>query len=258
MSDAEPQPVDLPELTAEGRSDEAVLVIGAESSATPAGLRLRFSRARVWSIATVQELEPLVAAAGTRAFDTVVVDGPALGPDLSGAALGCAGPLVRPDGRIVLVMDRRLGAVDGWSSGGAGLAWHRVAMLGDQPCAVLGPGRTGTDGGGDDAPGRLATLAQALLAAERRSQAAALTRSEASERVRNRSEAALLVKLRSLAGELAAERARREEAEAARRSLLKRYESLEMQHRKLLASKLGRATTTYWRLRKGLRRRLDG
>jgi hypothetical protein len=70
------------------------------------------------------------------------------------------------------------------------------------------------------------------------------------------SEAALLRHLARLSADLAAEQAARSRLERDHADLLRRFEALDRQHRRLRSSKLGALTLRYWQARGGLRHRL--
>ncbi len=269
MPKTAPHAVDLADLTGEDWRGDALLVVTAGPAAASAGLMLPFRRARICCVDDTWDVESLTAELKAHTFDTVVIDGPSLGPARRDAAAARAGECVQGDGRIVVLMDggpTDHAAGDHASDGAAavripGLVWDAVAMLDGRPCAVLRPQAPGTatDPAGDDVAGRLATMAQTLEATRRGDAVGRPARAAAARAARGRysSERALLEHLRGLAGALAAEREERSRSERQRRELEKQNKALQTQHSRLLGSKLGTVTVRYWQLRKSLRRRLE-
>jgi hypothetical protein len=143
-----------------------LLVVTAEPRAASASLRLPFTRARV---AGDDDLDDAEALAET-CFDTVVIDGPALGPERRDLAATWAGEHVRPDGRVVILLEPSAGGPDARGTL-TGLAWLGVGTLDGHPCAVLRPtdraARHEDGEAADDIAGRLAAAGQTLLAMPR-------------------------------------------------------------------------------------------
>ncbi|MGW5361345.1 hypothetical protein [Actinopolymorpha pittospori] len=272
MPQSAPQSVDLVEATPEwSGSDLLVFTTGS----APSGLALPFQRASV-AILTARPSDsganpPAGGEAGGEAtattYDTVVVDGPALGPALSVTALSRARTQVRPGGNVVVLpaettladtsatsTSSPLAATDPADPTGpvdlSGLVWVGVATLDGRPCAVL---RADPAGSGSDILGRLETMARTLEVTGRRRAES----QEASTDARFDSETALLGHLTRLTRELAAETAARTSAEQKYASLERQHRTLERQHSRLKASKLGALTLRYWQLRSGARRRLE-
>lgn len=265
MPHSAPRSADLVEATPEwSGSDLLVLTTGSAAS----GLALPFQRASV-AIMTAHpsgdDANPPAGDFGSDSapmtYDTVVVDGPALGPELSLAALGRARSQVRPGGNVVLLPpETTLADTPASSPLGAhdtptgpvdlsGLVWVGVATLDGRPCAVL---RADGSGSAADILGRLETMARTLEVTGRRRAES----QEASADARFDSESALLGHLARLTRELAAETAARTSAEQRYASLERQHRTLERQHTRLKASKLGTLTLRYWQLRSGVRRRL--
>jgi hypothetical protein len=270
--DPTPNSVDLVDLAEEEWARRTLLVITAEPRAASASLRLPFTRARVCGVDDLGD----VAALAETCFDTVVVDGPALGAERRDVAATWAGEHVGPDGRVVILLEPSAGGAATTDSL-TGLTWLGVATLDGRPCAVLR--RAGAapmpegEVTGDDIAGRLVAVGQTLLAmppAERPVTPPAPTapcddgqrggegqsrRDGQSGRDREDSEAALLHHLRRLVRELADERRLRIAAEERYLKLEHRHRTLQAKYSRLRESKLGVATARYWRLRKSLRRR---
>ncbi|GAA5032363.1 hypothetical protein [Actinopolymorpha pittospori] len=268
MPQSAPRSVDLVEATPEwSGSDLLVLTTGS----APSGLALPFQRASV-AILTARPSDnatnPPAGEAGDEAaattYDTVVVDGPALGPALSVTALSRARTQVRPGGNVVVLpAETTLADTSATSTSSplaatdptdpvdlSGLVWVGVATLDGRLCAVLRADRAGS---GSDILGRLETMARTLEVTGRRRAESQETSADA----RFDSETALLGHLTRLTRELAAETAARTSAEQKYASLERQHRTLERQHSRLKASKLGALTLRYWQLRTGVRRRLE-
>jgi hypothetical protein len=260
-----PASVELLDMADADWARRTLLVITAEPLAASASLMLPFTRARVSRDSDLHEVEAL---AGT-SFDTVVIDGPALGPSRRALAAAWAGEHVDPEGRIVILLEPSAGG-SGGTHALTNLAWLGVATLDGHPCAVLRPaegaGQPRDDGGTGpaadtaDIAGRLAAVAQTLLAIphEQRSDGPASSALDRARRDRVDSETALLQHLRTFAKELADERRLRIAADARHRDLADRHRTLEARYARLRDSKLGSVAVRYWRLRKNLRRTWDG
>ncbi|MGH3490003.1 MAG: hypothetical protein ACRDP8_19105 [Actinopolymorphaceae bacterium] len=264
------------DLAGTDRARRTLLVVTAEPRAASASLRLPFTRARV---AGDDDLDDAEALAET-CFDTVVIDGPALGPERRDLAATWAGEHVRPDGRVVILLEPSAGGPDARGTL-TGLAWLGVGTLDGHPCAVLRPtdraARREDGEAADDIAGRLAAAGQTLLAMPRTERPATWPAApgngqagnghagneraaddERARRDRAESESALLHHLRGLVKELTAERRLRIAAEARHRTLEHRHQTLQTRYARLRDSKLGSATVRYWQLRKDLRRRWNG
>ncbi|MEQ7129277.1 hypothetical protein ABN034_32755 [Actinopolymorpha sp. B11F2] len=257
--DRSPASVELLDMGDADWARRTLLVITAEPRAASASLMLPFTRARVLRDGDLHDAEAL---AGT-CFDTVVIDGPALGPVRRDLAAAWASEHVRPDGRVVILLEPAAGGSDA-TGVLTGLAWLGVATLDGHPCAVLRPaggaGRPNAAETRADIAGRLTAAAQTLLAMPQAGRAGrpASSALHRAKRDREDSEKALLHHLRTLAKELADERRLRIAAEERHRDLERRHRTLETRYARLRDSKLGSATVRYWQLRKNLRRRLDG
>ena len=257
-----PASVELLDMADADWARRTLLVITAEPRSASGSLMLPFTRARVSRDSDLHEVEAL---AGT-SFDTVVIDGPALGPARRDLAAAWAGDHVDPDGRVVILLEPSAGGSNG-TRALTNLAWLGVATLDGHPCAVLRPvggaGQPRDDGGTEptaDVAGRLTAVAQTLLAIPpaERSDGPTSSAPDRARRDRVDSETALLRHLRILAKELADERRLRIAADARHRDLAHRHRTLEARYARLRDSKLGSVAVRYWRLRKNLRRTWDG
>ncbi|HZC28038.1 MAG TPA: hypothetical protein VE287_13495 [Actinopolymorphaceae bacterium] len=283
MPDIAPASVHVVELTDTDRAAQSLLIITAGSATAKApscaGLLLHFDRARVVQVGSAHEVESLGVELKADSYDTVVIDGPVLGPAVRDAAASRAAESLRTGGRIVVLMDPDPELPPEASEAPpeprsaptvslAELTWEGVATLAGMPCAVLGR-RADAPGAADDADddqhgtpvdvaARLATMEQTLAARQAYDSATGGGQEGGSRAKRHDSEAALLAHLRTAVQEQAAEQRRREQADQRREDLEKRYTSLERQHTRLRTSKLGLVMARYWQFRKRVRRTLGG